>query len=405
VDTSSSGSVRGIHTATGYALGTDAVAIGYNTTASGGYSFAQGYSSLATNLNSFVEGEFTTASGQASHAEGGSTTAEGDASHAEGGETLAQGDASHAEGVRAEALDIASHAEGYETIAEGAVSHAEGFGTMATDQSSHSEGYYTVASGVNSHAANYRTIAQGAAQTAIGMYNKPQGDSPNPSITDNVLIIGNGSSAATSNAFRFQYNGQAYGSNWNTSGADYAEMFEWEDGNPELEDRAGYFVTVQDGKILKAAAADKYILGVISATPSVIGDCQGLGWRDMYQRDEFGRIIHEQTQIESEVPDNVDTWRKSSTKLPHVPVKKEITLTYRPKLNPAYDPTKKYISRDNRPEWAAVGIVGKLIVRDDGSCEVNGFCKTADGGIATASESGYFVLERVAEDKIRIMVK
>ncbi len=28
---------------------------------------------------------------------------------------------------------------------------------------------------------------------------------------------------------------------FNTSGADYAEYFEWLDGNPEAEDRRGYF--------------------------------------------------------------------------------------------------------------------------------------------------------------------
>ena len=56
-------------------------------------------------------------------------------------------------------------------------------------------------------------------------------------------------------------------------------------------------------------------------------------------------------------------------------------------------------------EWAAVGMMGKLIVRDDGSCAPNGSCAVTATGIATASERGYRVLERVAPDKVRIVVK
>ena len=34
---------------------------------------------------------------------------------------------------------------------------------------------------------------------------------------------------------------------YSTPASDYAEMFEWEDGNPENEDRVGYFVTLKKG--------------------------------------------------------------------------------------------------------------------------------------------------------------
>ena len=55
----------------------------------------------------------------------------------------------------------------------------------------------------------------------------------------------------------------------------------------------------------------------------------------------------------------------------------------------------EYIQRSNRPEWNAVGMLGVLAVRDDGTCKVNGFCTLADGGIATASDKGYRVVKRV----------
>ena len=167
-------------------------------------------------------------------------------------------------------------------------------------------------------------------------------------------------------------------------------MFEWVDGNPQSEDRRGYFVTVQGGKIRKATAGN-YILGAVSATPGVVGDSHGTGWRDMYLRDDFGRIIYEWVNVGREIPGNK--------------TEKETVREHRPKLNPAYDPAREYIPRDRRKEWAAVGMMGKLIVRDDGTCKVDGFCKVADGGIATASESGYFVLARLGTNLIRIVIK
>ena len=88
----------------------------------------------------------------------------------------------------------------------------------------------------------------------------------------------------------------------------------------------------------------------------------------------------------------------------------------RPKLNPEYDHTQKYISRFDRPEWAAVGMIGVLAVYDDGSCQVNGFCKVAAGGIATAADGeytlaegkiikGYRVIERVTNNIIKVVFR
>ncbi|MDQ0246497.1 hypothetical protein J2S09_004101 [Bacillus fengqiuensis] len=35
---------------------------------------------------------------------------------------------------------------------------------------------------------------------------------------------------------------------------------------------------------------------------------------------------------------------------------------------------------------AAVGLLGKLLVGDDGTCQVNGYCKPNGQGITTASK-------------------
>lgn len=50
-------------------------------------------------------------------------------------------------------------------------------------------------------------------------------------------------------------------------------------------------------------------------------------------------------------------------------------------------------------------MLGVLNVRDDGTCHVNGFCKVADGGIATASDKGYRVVKRVTDNIVKIIFK
>ncbi|MFE4403911.1 peptidase G2 autoproteolytic cleavage domain-containing protein, partial [Bacillus subtilis] len=64
-----------------------------------------------------------------------------------------------------------------------------------------------------------------------------------------------------------------------------------------------------------------------------------------------------------------------------------------------------YIPRSQRPEWVAVGLLGKLLVRDDGTCEVNSYCKSNDEGIATKANQGYRVLERTGPNQVLVLVK
>ena len=53
-------------------------------------------------------------------------------------------------------------------------------------------------------------------------------------------------------------------------------------------------------------------------------------------------------------------------------------------------------------------IYGKLVVIDDGTCEVNGFCKVGTNGVATKADSkidAYRVMNRIDENTIRILLK
>lgn len=133
-------------------VGTDSVALGTETTASGNYSFAEGSNSTASGQISHAEGYGTTSSSPCSHAEGNSSSATGTGAHAEGFQTVASGTYSHAEGNGTTASGEKSHAEGTNTAASGENSHAEGSGTTASKAQAHAEGLNSLASGMASHA-------------------------------------------------------------------------------------------------------------------------------------------------------------------------------------------------------------------------------------------------------------
>lgn len=329
----------------------------------------------------FNDYEHNVADGAYSHAEGYSTKASSFASHAEGGYTCADNDYSHVEGNDSTASGRTSHAEGNSTIASGNYSHAEGEGTTASGYCSHAAGDHTIAN-------NYQTV--------IGAYNSSiAGPSSTYDSAGSLFIVGNGTASTRANAFRVSKDGHCYGrSAFVASGADYAEYFEWIDGNPKNKDRRGLFVALDGDKIRIANANDDYILGVVSANPAVCGDVQSEGWKDVYLKDVFGNRLIQAVNIPEA---NYEETGK-------------VTQAHNEKrfvINPDYDPTKEYVSRENRKEWAAIGLIGKLVVIDDGTCQCNGYCQVTDYGTATASKekTAFRVLKRIDGSHIKIFVK
>jgi hypothetical protein len=196
---------------------------------------------------------------------------------------------------------------------------------------------------------------------------------------------------------------------WASGGADYAEYFEWEDGNAAGEDRRGVSVALAAGGKIRPAAVGDDVIGIISATPSIVGDSASMQWAGKYLRDDFGSYVNEPCQIVEweelikiseavpAVPDqtcyvrfeNKDGTIQQITRVipgrPEEPerfetkhhsymadavpaqVKVPDDATYkdgeRRKLNPAYDPDTEYTPREARPEWATVGLMGKLRMR------------------------------------------
>lgn len=219
--------------------------------------------------------------------------------------------------------------------------------------------------------------------------------------TDKIYahIVGNGTDNNNrANAYTLDWSGNAtFAGTVSSAGADYAEFFEWLDGNSANEDRVGYIVAL-DGDKIRLANADDDVLGIISGTATVLGDNAEWCWNKRYLTDDFGRTIYEDREVvhEAAYNDEGELVQEEWTEVVHAPV-----------VNPDYDPAQPYINRRNRPEWATVGMMGKLFVRDDGSCLPNFYATVGENGVATltATKTNMRVMKRVADNIVQVCLK
>ena len=384
---------------------------GYQTTACGDGAIADGYSTYHSSSELPDLTNDTDAATVIEAYDQSFMLAFGKGAHAEGIDTLAVGEGAHAEGDSTMAVADGTHAEGYKTEARGVNSHAEGEFTEALGEDSHAEGYFTQANGDYSHAANYYTIAS-LYQTAVGRLNKvtdcPTGETDT---TGSLFIVGNGTNQGNrSNAFRVAADGKVYGAGaYNSSGADVAEQWEWEDGNPNGEDRRGLLVTLNGEKIRPANAEDDFILGFVSATPCLVGNAPD-DWHGKYLKDVFGQPMTETV----DVPETTKEWEKSYIDKETGEKKTEIITKVIPAhtetryiLNPDFDPEQTYIPREERKEWSYVGFHGQIVAIDDGTCQVNGYCAPFKDGILTASATAtdIRVMKRIDDTHIKVYVR
>ncbi len=354
----------------------------------------------------------------------------------------ATGSGAFATGWQTEASGITSFVAGEQCVSSSITSVA--FGERNT-----ADGPFSFVHGVDSQAWGHCNFAMGANLVAKSSFCSVFGTNNVISGTPNTygpksifFAVGNGSSSTVrSNALSLTGDGtlKTAGTITASTAADYAEFFEWMDRNPDAEDRVGHFVALDGDKVRIANTDDTYILGIVSGRPFVLGNGDCDTWAGMYLHDEFNREIMEpapkieMVEITEEVEREVEEVDKETGEIKTTIVKETIIIGHeerevfdedgnlvyegtRPKLNPEYDYTQKYISRFDRPEWAAIGMLGVLAVYDDGSCQVNGYCKVADGGIATAADGeymlvegkilrGYRVIERVTENIVKVVFR
>jgi len=190
---------------------------------------------------------------------------------------------------------------------------------------------------------------------------------PSPYRTGAAFAFGSG------NIFTIDYNGDIHAAgSYGTMGADYAEYFEWAEKSEENKTRRGYLVQFCGDKIIPAHGDD--FIGVISVNPSIVGNACELHWHGKYLLDDFGELI--------------------------------LDKAGKPIILPEYDPKQTYIPRSQRPdEWAAVGLLGRLVIVDDGSCKPGGFVSARYGiGTKCYAKTNAKVLRRINENHVEVLV-
>jgi hypothetical protein len=177
----------------------------------------------------------------------------------------------------------------------------------------------------------------------------------------------------TDDEFILRGDGNAFADGtWSGGGADYAEYFEWNDGNTNNEDRVGYSVSLVNNKI-KIAESGETVIGVISGNPSVVGDDSWNSWKNKYLKDDFGRYVWENYTLTTWTTEDLIEKSYHSDRIPAdevVPEDAVITTQdsagnayKRKQLNPDYDDSLEYQDRESRAEWDIVGLMGKLRIR------------------------------------------
>ena len=129
--------------------------------------------------------------------------------------------------------------------------------------------------------------------------------------------------------------------------ADFAEVAEWWDGNPDNEDRTGYFVCANvpvDGIVMKKATSIDDVKGVSILAPAFAGNF---------------------------TKDKVDS------------------------------------NGNLLPKYSYVAIIGFVPVIDNGTCTVGGRCMPDDNGCAIPSSNsmGYQVINRIDENRVLIIIE
>lgn len=163
-----------------------------------------------------------------------------------------------------------------------------------------------------------------------------------------TLLINNGGTGATTAAqARINLGIETSDGTVSSENAVYAEVGEWIDGNPDAEDRIGYFVCIDNntpGTKMRKATADDDVRGVIVAAPAFSGNCSS----DKFDSD--GNLL---------------------------------------------------------AKYSFVAVMGMVSVIDNGTCTVNGRCMPNANSTASPVDGdyGYQVIERIDDTHILIAVE
>jgi hypothetical protein len=168
-----------------------------------------------------------------------------------------------------------------------------------------------------------------------------------------------------------------------TTPTGYAEMFEWVDGNPNNEDRAGCTVALEGDRIRIATQADTPI-GVVGGDNTSVAAISGASadeWHKKHRRDPAKRLLWEPQVMVEWVEQGYRHWYEKDRVPAGIVVPENATyydkfpgsdvLLHREILSDEYQNPANiekaqtpYKPRWDRNEWAIVVLVGRAVVRD-----------------------------------------
>ncbi|MDD5679394.1 MAG: peptidase G2 autoproteolytic cleavage domain-containing protein [Kiritimatiellae bacterium] len=269
--------------------------------------------------------------------------------------TYSDGKGQHAEGKRSNAAGNFAHAEGRDTTCFGRYSHAEGYLTKVNGEyGAHAEGEATLASGNRSHAEGGGTSAGGNAAHAEGWKTVARGDHSHAggletkAVHPGAIIVGK------------------YGE----TSCPYAwHLADGTGARPKVACRI-------DGQALHHS-------GCLGTGGN--GYAETFAWADgnASGEDRLGIFVSVRgDKIVKAEPDDFVLGVVTAT--PGV-VAGEMEFGCRDRV--------------------AVGMIGRLSVRDNGNCRPDSYCKAGPGGLAAPADSGWRVLRRTGPTAIEIVFK
>ena len=198
------------------------------------------------------------------------------------------------------------------------------------------------------------------------------------------------SNGGTDREFELAGDGDAFADgSWSGSGADFAEYFEAKTGGA-LE--VGKCVVMDGDKVRLYADTDDAadIIGVVrpkedSKTGAIIGNTAWNHWQDRYLTDDYGRYLREDREVVTwEHPDGPERDPHAPDYDPEKGHGRERTIAHYAdsipddvtvpdgavrsmqsvrKQNPDYDEDREYAPREDRDEWALIGLLGQVPVK------------------------------------------
>lgn len=165
-----------------------------------------------------------------------------------------------------------------------------------------------------------------------------------PTPAHNFYVAASNSVAANPGGvrkFAVDMTGEIFASNASIGAADYAEWFE---GAADLP--PGVSVVIGDAGLRRFDPERDALDDIIGITrprdtrAALIGNAAEAHWAGLYLTDDFGAPIWTEAQDEEGRVYPIQT------------------------VNPAYDPSRPYTPRSQRPEWSLVGLLGQIPLRD-----------------------------------------